>query len=102
MEGTKGAIKTRLGLLMDYPKGLPDQFEYCLLNSHEPPEWSSLKLEGTWFPDAFIGTMSSMMRYLEGSDSVLPTSVEDAYRTMELVEAAYHSNNSGGTEVAHD
>lgn len=30
-EGTKGAIKARMGLLMDYPHGVPDKFEYCIV-----------------------------------------------------------------------
>lgn len=101
-EGTKGAIKTRLGLLMDYPLGVPDEFEYCTLNEGSPPEWQSLKIEGSWFPDGFIGTMGSLMCYLETSLEKLPTSIEDAYHTMELVEAAYESNDSGGTPVRDD
>lgn len=99
-EGTHGAVKTRLGLLMDYPTGAPDEFEYCALEEGRPREWRSLPLKGTWFPDAFIGSMGSLMRFLEGSSNELPTAVEDAYRTMELVEAAYRSNDSGGTTVA--
>ncbi|HWB85413.1 MAG TPA: Gfo/Idh/MocA family oxidoreductase [Bryobacteraceae bacterium] len=98
-EGTKGAIKTRLGLLMDYPKGVPDEFEYCVLAENAAPEWQTLELHGSWFPDGFIGTMASLMRYVEGSATGLPTSVEDAIHTMELVEAAYASNASGGTPV---
>ena len=101
-EGLRGAIKTRLGLLMDYPTGVADEFEYCVLESDRPAEWQPLPLEGTWFPDAFIGTMASLMRFVEGSSDRLPTSIEDAYRTMELVEAAYQSNESGGTLVRHD
>jgi len=101
-EGTHGAVKTRLGLLMDYPVGVPDDLEYCALEEGRPPEWRSLPLKGTWFPDAFIGSMGSLMRFLEGSSSELPTAVEDAYHTMELVEAAYRSNDSGGTTVAGD
>jgi len=101
-EGTEGAIKTRLGLLMDYPRGVADEFEYCRLEPGKPPEWKAVKIEGSWYPDAFIGTMASLMRFAEGSDAVLPTSVEDAYRTMELVEAAYRSNDSGGTPIIHD
>jgi len=27
-EGTRGAIKTKLGVLLDYPTGQPDEFEY--------------------------------------------------------------------------
>jgi predicted dehydrogenase len=100
-EGTRGAIKTRLGLLMDYPKGVADDFEYCALEEGEAPEWKTVTIEGSWYPHAFIGTMSSLMRYAEGSDPILPTSIEDAYRTMELVEAAYQSNDSGGTPVVH-
>lgn len=86
-EGTKGAIKAKIGLLMDYPRGIPDAFEYCLLD--EGKEWKKIPLEGSWFPDAFVGTMASLMRYNEGSSNVLPTSVEDVIHTMEVVEAAY-------------
>ena len=101
-EGTKGAIKARLGLLMDYPRGVADEFEYCRLEDGQPPEWKPVEIEGSWYPDAFIGTMASLMRFAEGSDATLPTGVEDACRTMELVEAAYRSNDSGGTPIVHD
>jgi predicted dehydrogenase len=101
-EGTQGAIKTRLGLLMDYPKGVPDEFEYCVLEGSGAPEWKTLSIEGSWFPDAFIETMANLMCFLEGSSPELPSSVEDAYRTMALVEAAYKSSDSGGTEIAYD
>jgi predicted dehydrogenase len=101
-EGSEGAIRARLGLLMDYPKGAPDSFEYCKLETGRPAEWRSAQIEGSWFPHAFMGTMGSLMRYLEGSCAELPTSFEDAYRTMELAEAAYLSSDSGGTPVGHD
>ena len=101
-EGTWGAIRIRLGLLMDYPKGVPDEFEFCTLEEGKPPEWQRREIAGSWYPHAFIGTMGSLMCYLERSADELPTSVEDAYRTMELVEAAYRSNDSGGTPVTHD
>jgi len=101
-EGTEGAIKTRMGLLMDYPKGVPDEFEYCILEAGKPPEWTALDIEGTWFPDAFIGPMSDLMCFLDGVIDMLPTSVEDAYKTMAVVEAAYESSASGGTPVLYD
>ena len=94
-EGTKGAIKAKMGLIMDYPHGVPDKFEYCLLHK-ERPEWREQSLDGTWFPHAFIGTMSNLMRFAEGSDVVLYTSVEDAIHTMAVVEAAYESSAAGG------
>jgi predicted dehydrogenase len=99
-EGTKGAIKATMGLLMDYPNGVPDVFEYCLLDEGKTPQWKKVKLEGSWFPDAFIGTMSSLMRYKEGSADTLPTSVEDVIKTMAVVESAYLSSDKGGVVVA--
>jgi predicted dehydrogenase len=99
-EGTKGAIKAKMGLLMDYPHGLPDSFEYCIREEGKVPEWNSVTLEGSWFPDAFIGTMSSLMKYKEGSSDILPTSVEDVVKTMAVVESAYISNDNGGVIVA--
>jgi len=101
-EGTKGAIKAKMGLLMDYPRGVPDEFEYCLLEKGKEPKWNSLSLEGSWFPDAFIGTMASIMCYMEGSSKELPTSVEDVIKTMAVVEAAYKSSDNGGTNLRFD
>ena len=98
-EGTKGAIKAKMGLLMDYPHGVPDEFEFCLLQNGKEPTWQSMQLEGSWFPDAFIGTMSSLMRYKEGSVHELPTSVEDVIKTMAVVESAYISSDKGGEVI---
>ncbi|SFH24784.1 Gfo/Idh/MocA family protein [Pedobacter insulae] len=98
-EGTNGAIKAKMGLLMDYPHGVPDHFEYCIVKEGEFPQWESVALEGSWFPEAFIGTMANLMRYAEGSDKVLHTSVEDVIKTMAVVEAAYHSSDKGGEKV---
>jgi predicted dehydrogenase len=99
-EGTKGAIKAKMGLLMDYPRGVPDQFEYCIMEEGREPKWKEFKLEGSWFPEAFVGTMASLMRYKEGSSKELPTSVEDVIYTMAVVESAYISNEKGGVPIA--
>ena len=99
-EGTKGAIRATMGLLMDYPNGVPDEFEYCLLEAGTTPQWQKVQLEGSWFPDAFIGTMGSLMRYKEGSSNSLPTSVEDVIKTMAVVESAYISSDRGGVVIA--
>lgn len=88
--------------LMDYPKGVPGEFEYCQLEPGKEREWTSLPLEGSWFPDAFIGTMADLMCFLEGKLSTLPTAVDDAYRTMMLVEAAYESSQKGQTRISYD
>lgn len=100
-EGTKGAIRVQLGVLMDYPRGQPDQFEYVGIEPGQTPVWRSCPLSGTWFPDAFMGSMGSLMDYLDGACDRLPTSVEDAYKTMAVVEAAYESDASGGVPPAY-
>ena len=98
-EGTKGAIKAKMGLLMNYPNGLPDIFEHATPNEDGHYEWKRIQLEGSWFPEAFVGTMSNLMRFKEGSDKVLYTSVQDVLGTMKVVEACYISNEQGGVTL---
>lgn len=100
-EGDQGAIKAQLGVNLNYPEGLQDSLEFCLLDEGKNPDWRSVELNGKWFPDAFIGTMASVMRFVEGSSKELPTSVDDAFQTMAVVEAAYQSSASGATEVSY-
>jgi hypothetical protein len=57
---------------------------------HTAGSRESVPLEGRWFPDAFIGTMSNLQRFAAGEDDVLKTSVEDAWHTMALVESCYN------------
>ncbi len=97
-EGSKGAIQIRAGLNMNYPDGVPDRFEYVLLEDADT-RWRTLDVKGSWFPEAFIGTMASLMRYVNGETSSLPTSVEDAILTMATVEAAYQSSERGGAPL---
>lgn len=102
-EGTRGAIKTQLGLLMDYPRGVRDYLEVCpfdpAADSPAPREWREEPLAGSWFPHAFIGTMAEVMRHANGEAGEPPTRVEDAARTMALVEAAYASSAQGATPI---
>ena len=92
VEGTAGAAVARMGVNLDYPRGLPDTLE--LTREGEP--WHEVPLRGSWFPEAFEGTMSNLQRHAAGEDEALPTSVEDAVRTMALVEACYESARAGG------
>ena len=95
IEGTKGAIKIRIGLSLDYPKGLPAKFEYKLLD--DPQElWKELEIKGGWFPEAFVGTMAGLQRHVLDNNVPLQHSTRDAYDTMKLVEAAYKSSETGG------
>ena len=58
-----------------------------------------MPLRGTWFPDAFIGTMSNLQRFATGEDERLVTSVADAWASMALVEACFRSSAGPGTPV---
>jgi predicted dehydrogenase len=99
-EGTRGAIRARLGLLLDYPRGEPDALEVCMLaDDGTAGPWQEVSLEGNWYPHAFIGTMASVMRYANRETDELPTGVEDAFRTMAVVEAAYQSSATGATPI---
>jgi predicted dehydrogenase len=98
-EGTEGAIRTTLGLNINYPEGVADSFEYCLLREGLRPEWTAVHIPESWFPDAFLGSMANLLCYAEGSSPVLVNHFESAFQTMQVVEAAYESSDSGGTPV---
>ena len=89
-EGTKGAIRAQMGLLLDYPTGGPDALQIAL-KGEKDAGWRDIPFEGSWFPDAFIGSMGALQRFVEGSVPDLPTEVDDVLRTMAVVEAAYSS-----------
>jgi hypothetical protein len=74
---------------MDYPKGLPDKFEYIVLEDDKDSDWIEVPFSGSWFPHAFIGSMAQLMCYAEGSSKTLDNSVEDVIWTMRCVEQAY-------------
>jgi predicted dehydrogenase len=99
LEGTKGAIKITLGVLQNYPKGEPDSFEYVYLDENGKGEWKSLEIDDTWFPHAFIGSMTQVLlaadKFIETPDN----SVEDCINTMACVEAAYLSSEAGGVRL---
>jgi predicted dehydrogenase len=96
IEGSKGAVKINFGALIDYPRGAADSFEYVLLNGETEPKWQEMKIEGSWFPHAFIGSMEQIMLAAEGIISSPDNSVEDCIHTMACVEAAYRSSEKGG------
>jgi predicted dehydrogenase len=95
-EGDRGVVWIRIGVMLDYPKGQPDLFEIKI----EGRDWETLTLAGSWFPDAFIGPMSNLQRFVSGEDAVLLTRVDDVLNTMRLVEAAYESSAGGGTALS--
>jgi predicted dehydrogenase len=96
IEGSKGAVKINFGALIDYPRGAADSFEYVLLDEGKEPEWKEMKVEGSWFPHAFIGSMEQVMLAAEGVINAPDNAVEDCIHTMACVEAAYLSSDKGG------
>ena len=86
-EGTEGAMMVKLGVNYDYPKGEDDELWFC----RKGGEWEQVPLQGSWFIDAFMGTMRNVQRFDAGEDEELYGSTEDAYETMALVEACFRS-----------
>ena len=95
--GTEGAAYLKLGLNLDYPRGEPDILE---IHPKGGTDWVTVPLAGEWFPDAFVGRMANVQRFAAGEDDELVSSVEDAWNTMALVEAAYRSSASPATPLA--
>jgi predicted dehydrogenase len=95
-DGTEGAAHAKLGLLLDYPRGEPDEL---WIRAKGETEWANVALQGLWFPDAFIGRMANLQRFCAGEDRVLIASVEDAWTTMALVEAAFESSAKPATPL---
>ena len=98
IEGTEGAIKMQIGVNLNYPKGLPDTFEYCILS--EGQSWQAQDLDGNWFIEAFPGPMAGLMKKVKNPDYAYINNVEDAIHTMELVAACHLSSDRGGTKLS--
>jgi predicted dehydrogenase len=95
VEGTAGAAFLTMGVNLDYPAGKPDTLEVALGTS----DWQALQLRGSWFTEAFEGPMSNLQRFVAGEDDVLITNVDDAIRTMALIEACYDSSSRPTTPI---
>ena len=98
-EGDQGAASVKLGLLLNYPEGEPDELWITATRGAEA-DWKQVPLTGGWFPHAFAGVMSNLQRFAAGEDDTLVTSVDDAWHTMSLVEAAFRSAAEPATPVA--
>jgi len=94
VEGMRGAARLTWGVNLAYPTGPADTMEVAVNG-----DWRDVALRGSWFTTAFEGPMSNLQRYVAGEDSVLVTGVDDAIKTMALVEACYTSSAEGGTPI---
>lgn len=95
IDGDLGSIRGTLGLLYDYPNGRVDTVE---VNSKVVPTdgWLPYPVTTRWFPDAFIGTMGSVMGAI-AHGSPLRSSVRENVNTLRLVDALYRSMDSGSS-----
>jgi len=94
VEGLRGTVRLVMGVNLDYPVGSPDSMELAC-----GTDWKDVPLRGSWFTEAFEGPMSNLQRFVAGEDTTLVGSVEDAIKTMAVVEACYESSARGGTPV---
>lgn len=93
--GTEGAAYVQLGVNLDYPRGEPDILEINTGNG-----WETIPLTGSWFTESFGNRMAQLQRFATGEEAELVSSVEDAWHTMALVEAAYTSSAAPATQLA--
>ena len=96
LEGTRGAAIAKMGVNLNYPAGEPDTLEIA---TDDSGGWREVALRGSWFLEAFEGPMSNLQRFVAGEDPKLLSGVEDAVRTMAVVEACYESSAHGATPI---
>ena len=96
VEGTQAAAIAKMGVNLNYPAGEADTLEIAKATGGE---WTGVALRGSWFVEAFEGPMSNVQRFAAGEDAALVSGVEDALRTMAVVEACYESSARGATAL---
>lgn len=87
VEGTDGMATGTIGWPM-YPAREPSTLRFTC--KEYPNQWIEPKWDTVWFPDAFRGTMSSLMCAIE-TDTAPEISAEDNINTIACVETCYQS-----------
>ena len=95
VEGMSGAAVLTMGVNLDYPSGPPDELEVA----YDGGSWQPVALRGSWFTEAFEGPMSNLQRFVAGDDPALVSPLDDAIKTMALVEACYRSSQTGAMAI---
>ena len=88
--GTEGAIDGTIGLMYNYPTGRPDTIEITSEKYGKGVKITPTLVE-MWIPDAFVGTMASLMEAIETDSQPKDNSTEDNLNTLRVVNAAYMS-----------
>ena len=90
VEGTEGMAKGTIGWPM-YPAREPSTLVFTC--KQYPNQWIEPKWDQVWFPDAFQGTMSSLLAAIEQNQEP-EISIADNVNTIGCVEACYQSIES--------
>jgi predicted dehydrogenase len=88
--GTEGAIDGTIGLMYNYPTGRPDTLQITSSQFGKGVKLTPT-LDEMWIPDAFVGTMASLMEAIETDTEPQDNSTEDNLNTLRVVNAAYIS-----------
>ncbi len=83
VEGTEGIALGTIGW-PGWPARTPSTLDYSTI--HDGGQWHRPRWPEAWFPDAFAGTMSGLLRALESS-AELDVSGRDNLKTIALCEA---------------
>lgn len=89
IEGHKGIINGTNGALHNYPHGKKDEIEIFTIDDDQ---WHRPKLEGRWFPHAFMGTMGELMLSIDNNTEA-NNSIANGIDTIKMVEASIISIN---------
>ena len=88
--GTEGAIDGTIGLMYNYPAGRPDTISITSSQYGKGVKITPT-IEEMWIPDAFVGTMASLMQAIETDSIPKDNSTRDNLNTLRVVYAAYQS-----------
>ena len=88
--GTEGAIDGTVGLMYNYPAGRPDTIEITSSQYGKGVKITPT-LDEMWIPDAFVGTMASLMEAIETDSLPQDNSTQDNLNTLRVVYATYLS-----------
>ncbi|CAF1284260.1 unnamed protein product [Adineta steineri] len=105
IEGTGGAAKAQIGDNLAYGENTAGkQIDYLQICSDKITngEWIDIDLQGrNRFPHAFIGPMAAAMCRYENEDDRPSTDIEDALKTMTILEAAWESSTNNMTPISY-
>ncbi len=87
VEGTEGMAEGTIGW-PEYPNHAPSTVTF--MTAAQPNVWFTPRWNEVWFPDAFRGPMSELMRAI-ATDSQPATNGADNLKTMAIIEAGYLS-----------